>query len=164
MFTRSETTDCTGFSDADWAGDVDDRKSTSGYIFSVGGAPVSWKSRKQNCVALSTAEAEYISLTIAAQKAIWLNCLLAELQLQKEPLESAIIYEDNQSAISMAKNPKFHDRSKHIAIKNHFIRDEVKNGAIKIQYCRTNDMVADMFTKGLYADQFQKLRDMAGVK
>ena len=164
MFTRSETTDCTGFSDADWAGDVDDRKSTSGYIFSVGGAPVSWKSRKQSCVALSTAEAEYISLTIAAQEAIWSNRLLSELQLQKEPLEPAIIYEDNQSAISMAKNPQFHGRSKHIAIKYHFIRDEVKNGAIKIQYCRTNDMVADMFTKGLYADQFQKLRDMAGVK
>ena len=64
----------------------------------------------------------------------------------------------------MAKNPQFHGRSRHIAIKYHFIRDEVKNGAIKIQYCRTNDMVADMFTKGLYADQFQKLRDMAGVK
>ena len=108
MFTRSETTDCTGFSDADWAGDVDDRKSTSGYIFSVGGAPVSWKSRKQTCVALSTAEAEYISLTIAAQEAIWLNRLLAELQLQKEPLEPAIIYEDNQSAISIwQRTPNF---------------------------------------------------------
>ena len=86
QFTRSGSTDCTGFSDADWAGDIDDRKSTSGYLFRVGGAPVSWRSRKQSCVALSTAEAEYMSLTLAAQEAIWLNRLLAELQLQKEPV------------------------------------------------------------------------------
>ena len=73
QFTRGGSIDCTGFADADWAGDIDDRKSTSGYLFKVGGGPVSWRSRKQNCVALSTAEAEYMSLTLAAQEAIWLN-------------------------------------------------------------------------------------------
>ena len=110
------------------------------------------------------AEAEYMSLTLAAQEAIWLNHLLAELQLQKEPSRPAIIYEDNQSAIYMTKNPQFHGRRKHIAIKYHFIRDETKKGKIDVQYIKTDDMIADMLTKGLYAKRFARLRDMAGVK
>ena len=80
LFTRNESTKCTGYSNPDWAGDIDDRKSTSGCLFIMSGAPVSWRSKKQSCIALSTAEAEYISLTSAAQEAIWLNCLLVELQ------------------------------------------------------------------------------------
>ena len=129
MFTRSGSADCIGFSDADWACDIDDRKSTSGYLFQVGGASISWKNKKQLCDALSTAEAEYMSPTLAVQEAIWLNRLLAELQIQKEPSKPALIYEDNQSAICMAKNPQFNGRSKHIAIKYHFIRDETKKGS-----------------------------------
>ena len=164
QFTRGGSIDCTGFADADWAGDIDDRKSTSGYLFKVGGGPVSWRSRKQNCVALSTAEAEYMSLTLAAQEAIWLNRLLAELQSQEEPAKPAILYEDNQSAICMTKNPQFHGRCKHIAIKYHFIRDEARKGTINVQYCRTDEMIADMLTKGLHAEQFIKLREMAGLK
>ena len=164
QLTRSGSTDCVGFADADWAGDLDDRKSTSGHLFRVSGAPVSWKSSKQTSVALSTAEAEYMSLTLAAQEAIWLNHLLADLQSQKEPSKPAIIYEDNQSAICMTKNPQFHGRCKHIAIKYHFVRDETKKGTINVQYCRTDDMIADMLTKGLYAEQFAKLRDMSGIK
>ena len=164
QFTRGGSIDCTGFSDADWAGDINDRKSTSGYLFKVGGGPVSWKSRKQTCVALSTAEAEYMSLTLAAQEAMWLNRLLAELQSQKEPSKPAILYEDNQSAICMTKNPQFHGRCKHIDIKYHFIRDEAKKGTIDVRYCRTDDMIADMLTKGLHAEQFVKLREMAGLK
>ena len=164
QFTKDGMTECVGYTDADWAGDVDDRKSTSGYLFKIGGASVSWMSRKQSCVALSTAEAEYISLTHAAQEAIWLNRLLAELKGIKEPPKPALIHEDNQSAISMSRNPQFHGRSKHIAIKYHFIRDETKNGTIDVHYCRSEDMIADMMTKGLYAERFEKLRDMTGVK
>jgi len=126
-----------GFADVDWAGNLDDKKSTSGYLFRVSGAPVSWKSSKQTSVALSTAEAEYMSLTLAAQEAIWLNRLLADLQSQKEPFKPAIIYEDNQSAIYMTKNLQFHGWCKHIAIKYHFVRDETKKGTINVQYCRT---------------------------
>ena len=118
----------------------------------MGGGPVSWRSRKQTCVALSTAEAEYMSLTLAAQEAIWLNRLLAELQSQLEPSKPATLYEDNQSAICMTKNPQFHGRCKHIAIKYHFIRDEARKGTINVQYCRTDDMIADMLTKGLHAE------------
>ena len=106
LFTRNESTECTGYSDADWAGDIDDRKSTSGYLYLMSGAPVSWRSKKQSCITLSTAEAEYMSLTSAAQEVICLVCLLVELQ--KESITPAIIYEDNQSAICMTKNPTFH--------------------------------------------------------
>ena len=111
----SDSSDCTGFSDSDWAGDQDDRKSTSGYLFRVGNATVSWGSKKQSCVALSTAEAEYMSLTMAAKEGIWLNRLLAETNVEKEPSNPVTLYEDNQSAICLSKNPQFHGRSKHIA-------------------------------------------------
>lgn len=119
-FNRGESSECIGNSDADWAGDINDRKITSGYfVFLIGNSPVNWTSKKQSCVALSTAEAEYMSLSSAAQEAIWLNQLLAELQSLKDPSKSAAIYEDNQSAICMTKN-QFHERSKHIAIKYYF--------------------------------------------
>ena len=101
-----------GFSDADWGGDLDNRKSTSGYVFQLGGTAISWRSKKQTCVALSTAEAEYIALASTAQESVWLQQLLADLK--KESPKSMIIFEDNQSAVSMAKNPQFHGRTKHI--------------------------------------------------
>ena len=108
-----------GFSDADWGDDLDDHKSTFGYVFQIGGTAISWRSQKQACVAPSTAEAEYIALASTAQESVWLQQLLADLQ--KEPIKQMIIFEDNLSSISMAKNPQFHGRSKHIAIKYHFI-------------------------------------------
>ena len=118
------------------------RKSTSGYIFKLGGGPVSWCSKKQSCVALSTSEAEYIALTSAAQEGIWLQQLISELLRKKK--DEILIYEDNQSAICLAKNPQFHGQSKHTAIKFHFIRDQVKKGAISVKYCKIEDMTADM--------------------
>ena len=91
---------------------------------------MTWRSKKQSCVALSTAEAEYMALSSAAQEAVWLRQLTAEL---KSPPETATtIFEDNQSAIDMTKNPQFHGRAKHIAIKYHFIREQVQNGTIKL--------------------------------
>ena len=92
--------DDVGYSDADWGGDLDDRKSTSGYIFQIAGGPVSWCSRKQSCVALSTSEAEYIALTSAAQEGIWLRQLISEIL--KKPMKPVTIYEDNQSTICLA--------------------------------------------------------------
>lgn len=159
LYSRSDSSkNCVGFSDADWGGDLCDRKSTSGYI---GGTAVSWRSKKQSCVALSTAEAEYIALASAAQESLWLQQLLADLN--KEQTKTMVIFEDNQSAICMSRNPQFHGRSKHIAIKYHFIRDQVSNGSIELKYCKTNDMVADIMTKGLSGEQFEKLRLMSGV-
>ena len=116
---------CTGFSDSDWAGDLDNRKSTSGYIFQVGGTAVSCKCRKQSCVALSTAEAEYIALSQAAQEAIWLRQLNTDVQ--GESSEPTILYEDNQAAICLSKNTQCHGRSKHIDIKYHFIASQQPN-------------------------------------
>ena len=112
VYSHTGKVDCSGHSDADWGGDLDDRKSTSGYVFKIAGGPVSWQSCKQSCVALSTAEAEYIALASAAQEAIWLSRLLAEIT--NKPVKSMVINEDNQLAICLSKNPQFHGRSKHI--------------------------------------------------
>ena len=161
VYSKSDSSNCIGFSDADWGGDEDDRKSTSGYVFQVDGTAISWRSKKQTCVALSTAEAEYVALSSATQESLLLQQLLADLK--KEEAKSMVLYEDNQSAISMAKNPQFHGRRKHIVIKYHFIREQVTNGKLELRYCRTNDMIAVMITKGLSGEQFEKLRLMAGV-
>ena len=152
---------CVGFSDADWAGDLDDRKSTSGCIFQLSGAAISSRSKKQARVALSTAEAEYIALASAAQEAVWVRQLLTVLR--SNPKEATRIYEDNRSAICLAKNPQFHGRAKHIGVKYHFIREQVENGNVELSYCRTEEKVADMLTKGLGREQLKKLRKMSGL-
>ena len=151
-----------GFSDADWAGDLDDRKSTSGYVFMMSGAAISWNSKKQSCVALSTAEAEYIALSKASQESIWLQRLLTDMGANQS--NATIINEDNQSAIAMAKNPQFHGRAKHIDMKYHYIRDQVKANKIKLKYCQSKDMIADVMTKGIGRLQFNKFRAMIGLK
>ena len=107
------------YSDADWAGDLNDRKSTSGYIFMLGGGAVSWKSRKQTCVALSTAEAEYVALANTTQEVIWMRQLMEDLEIKLT--EATIVYEDSQAAISIAQNPQHHSKMKHIDIKYHFV-------------------------------------------
>ena len=153
---------CIGFSDADWAGDTDDRKSTSGYMFQISGAAVSWRSKKQTCVALSTAEAEYVALSNAAQEAIWLRQLLTDMR--SDPVGATVILEDNQSAISMTKNPQYHGRAKHIDIKYHFVHDLLERETIQLKYCCSEDMIADILTKGLPREQFTKLRELSGVR
>ena len=160
LYSRIATS-CVGFSDADRGGSIDDRKSTSGYLFKIGGTAVSWRSNKQSCVALSTAEAEYVALAAAAQEAIWLQQLTCDIL--GKPVEEVEIFEDNQSAICLAINPQFHGRTKHIEIKYHFIQDQVEKDNIKLVYCRSEDMVADMLTKSLPSHQFIKLRQMAGI-
>ena len=151
-----------GYSDADWASDSDDRHSTSGNAFLLAGGAISWLSQKQQTVALSTCEAEYMALAVAAQEAIWLRRLLKDLQLidTEEPTE---ILEDNQGAIAMSKNPVGHKRTKHIDIKHHFIRETIQAGTIVLTYCPTKDMVADTFTKALPRDQFEMLRRELGL-
>ena len=142
-------------------GDVDDRKSTSGYLFQVNGSAISWKSKKQTCVALSTSEAEYIALSSAVQESIWLRQLVSELTSLSG--KQIVIYEDNQSTIAMTHNPQFHGRSKHIDIKYHFVREHVNLGDIELKYCHSEDMTADMLTKGLSRENFCKLREQAGL-
>ena len=162
LYRKDEMNECIGYSDADWAGDLDDRKSTSAYIFHMGGTAISWRSKRQACVALSTAEAEYMALASAAQEALWLRQLLSDLK--NKPTSPTLILEDNQAAICLAKNPQFHGHAKHIDIKYHFVREQVANGNIAVKYCRSEDMLADMLTKGLSYVPFTKLREMTGVK
>ena len=161
LYTKQKSKNFIAYSDADWAGDLDDRKSTSGYLFQIGGGAVSWRSKKQSSVALSTAEAEYIALASTAQEAVWLRQLTTELG--SDSTEAITIFEDNQAAISMSKNPQYHGRAKHISIKYHFIREQVNDGRVTLKYCPTQDMIADMLTKGLHRDQFTKLRKMSGI-
>ncbi len=117
-----------GFSDSDWAGDEQDRKSTSGYVFFIGGAPVSWATQKQKSVALSTAEAEYMALSAAVQESIFLCRLLGEIGAEQNG--PTVIHVDNQACISMSKDPVAYKRSKHIDIRYHFTRTAVDEGKI----------------------------------
>ena len=119
LYKQDGSDKCVGYSDADWAGDTSDRKSNSGYIFMFSGRAISWSSKKQKCIALSTAEAEYIALSGAAQECLWLRQL--EIELGCPPESPTVIFEDNQSTIVMAKNPQYHRRAKHIDIHHHFV-------------------------------------------
>ena len=154
--------DCIGYADADWGGNLDDRKSTSGYVFVYSNAAVSWRSKKQTCVAVSTAEAEYVSLAAAVQESLWMKQLLEDIG--PEEINQITVLEDNQSAIHMATNPRYHGRSKHIDLKYHFIRETVQQGNVLLEYCPTERMVVDIFTKNLPSPRFKDLRDLLGVK
>ena len=154
--------DIVGFSDADWAGNLDDRKSISGNLFVYGGGAISWLSKKQPVVALSTSEAEYIALSYAVQEAIWLKLLLTSFgMIVDKPIT---IKEDNQGAIAIAKDPVKHTRAKHIDIRFHFLRDVVKRGDIKLEYCMTENMTADILTKSVSRNKFVKCRNEMGLQ
>ena len=157
----NSTLDLLGYVDADWAGDPVTRKSQSGYVFMLGGGAVSWASKKQSVVALSTTEAEYVSASLAAQEAIWLRRLLSELGF---PQSCTTLYEDNMSCIDVSKNPKFHARMKHIDIKHHFLRDCAENALIASKYCRTECQLADVFTKALPREKFMCMIGKIGLK
>ena len=150
-----------GYSDADWASDSDDRRSTSGNVFVMSGDAISWTSKKQPTVALSTSESEYIALCFATQEAVWLRQLMKELQI--DCTTATTMYEDNQGAIAMSRNPVLHKRTKHIDIKYHFVREKTQDGTIELKYCPTNEMVADILTKPLSKGQFEYLRCKLGL-
>jgi len=152
-FVKTVDDTLTGYSDADWAGDLDDRHSTSGNLFIMAGGTISWTSKKQATVSLSTAEAEYIALSTATQEAIWLRRLLADLNRKQS--KPTVIMGDNQGSIAIARNPVFHARTKHIDIRYHFIREALQNGEIDLCFCPTSEMTADVLTKPLSRNQFE---------
>lgn len=135
------------FSDSDWASSVEDRRSTTGYCFSLKkqGPAISWKSKKQATVALSTCEAQYIGLANTTQESMYLTQLLNGMD--NRDYSCTKIHGDNQGAIALSKNPVNRQRSKHIDVKYHFIRDALIEGKIDIVYCPSEDMVADILTK-----------------
>ena len=126
LYTTSECSDLVGYTDSDWVGSVDDQKSTSGYIFYMGSGAISWASKKQPIVALSTAKAEYVAATAAACQAVWMRKILRILG--QEQVKGTVIFCDNSSAIALSKNSIFHKRMKHIDTKFHYIIELVKNG------------------------------------
>lgn len=160
-FSDENNINLVGFADSDWASDPVDRKSISGYVFMLSNGPISWKSKKQPTIALSSTEAEYISATLAVQESIWLRKLLVELSHPQD--NATIIYEDNQGCIALSKNAAHHNRTKHIDIKYHFIREKIANNIIKLIYIPTNENIADLFTKGLNRLKFEELRQKLGI-
>lgn len=150
-----------GYSDSDWASDVLTRRSTTGYLFMCAGGPVSWKSRLQPTVALSSSEAEYMALSQAAQEAIALSYLYSDINtcdVKQKDKNTILLYEDNQGAIAMANNPTHYAKTKHIHLRYHFVREQVEMQTITVQYIDTNLMLADALTKSLTRDTFELLR------
>ncbi|GJV84759.1 retrovirus-related pol polyprotein from transposon TNT 1-94 [Tanacetum coccineum] len=151
----------TAFSDADHAGCVDTRKSTSGGIQFLGDKLVSWMSKKQDCTAMSSAEAEYVALSASCAQVMWMRTQLQDygFNYNKIPL-----YCDSQSAIAISCNPVQHSRTKHIHTRYHFIKEQVENGIIELYFVRTEYQLADMFTKALSEDRFQYLVRRIGMR
>ncbi|XP_068674749.1 uncharacterized protein [Montipora foliosa] len=147
-----------GYSDADWASSTDDRRSISGYCFSLNraGPHISWKSRKQPTVALSSCEAEYIALAAAVQEGMYLTQMVKDIGEVSGPV---LIFEDNQGTIALSKNPVNQRRSKHIDVRYHFVRSAQNAGKIIIKYCPTAEMVADVMTKPVTKFKLQKFRN-----
>jgi len=155
VYKRDELVSISSFSDADWASDIDSRKSTTGYFVSINGGPISWCSKKQSTVATSTAEAEYMALYETVRESIWVNKLLNDLKVKNIKIN---LYCDNQSAIHIAKNPVQHQRTKHIDIKYHFIRECIRDSEINTKYLESKMMIADILTKPLAYPQYCELR------
>lgn len=151
-----------GYTDSDWATQPG-RHSHSGFSFLVGSGAISWSSKKQTLIALSSTEAEYIGETHAAREAIWLRQYWSEVT--GTPLSiPTIIHSDNQGAIALAMNEQYHARTKHIDIRYHFIRETIERSEVRLIYCPTDDMTADIFTKALPRQKFDKFRKLLGLR
>lgn len=150
-----------GYTDSDHAGDTEDRKSTSGNVFFIGNNLVTWSSQKQKIVALSSCEAEYVAAAVAACQGVWLSRLISEML--GRPQAKFKLFVDNQAAIALSKNPVHHDRSKHIDIKYHYIRDCVEKGQVEVDHIRTREQIADALTKALGRVVFVEMRQKLGM-
>jgi len=159
-YPKGASLSLTGYSDSDFAGCKLDRKSTSGTCHSLGASLISWHSKKQACVALSTANAKYVAVGSCCSQILWLKQQLSDygLILTKIPLKC-----DNTSAISLTKNPVQHSRTKHIEIRHHFIRDQVRNENCEVQFIETDKQLVDFFTKPLARERFNHLRTKLGI-
>lgn len=150
-----------GYVDADYGGDPDTKRSTSGYVFIMAGGPVSWNSKRQATVTLSTTEAEYVGLTRAAQQCKWMFSFMDEINMSQQL--PGTLRGDNESAIALTKNTKNHARAKHIAVKEHYIREQVKEGDIEVIHIASEDNIADIFTKPLPRPAHDRFCAMLGL-
>ena len=140
----------------DYAGDIDERKSTSGNVFMSSGRVVTWASKKQSVVALSTTEAEYVVAASRGFQCIWMQHILK--QIKGIQFDCVTMICDISSTIMLSKNPVFHGRSKHIEKRFHFLRNLAMDEVVDMEFCGTNDKLADVMTKSLKLDQFEKIR------
>jgi hypothetical protein len=159
--TFSGCSDLVGYCDSDYAGNVDTRKSTTGFTFLLGGGVISWCSKLQPTVATSTCEAEYIAAAAATKEALWLRKLMSDFGVSVSPV---LIYSDNQGALSVIKNPVTSARSKHIDVAHHFVRERAARREVDFKYCATDLQVADIFTKALPSSKFHTCRRSLGLK
>jgi transposase InsO family protein len=151
-----------GYCDSDWGASIDDRRSVSGSVFSIAGGAVTWQAQKQKSVALSTVEAEYMAACQAAKDAVWLRAFLVGLGLNASAPTNILC--DSQGAIALAKNPEHHQRSKHIDLRYHFVREQVTGGAISLVYTSTSDMAADQLTKPLSREMHNRCIRSMGLR
>ncbi|KAM0065667.1 putative RNA-directed DNA polymerase [Helianthus debilis subsp. tardiflorus] len=161
LFKRESKVKLSGFCDADYAKDPSTRRSTTGFVFMIGSGAVSWCSKRQPTVSLSTTEAEYRAAAMAAQECTWLIRLLNELGQEVD--YKVDLYGDNISSIRLAENPTFHARTKHVEVHYHFIREKVLLGEINFEYVNTHDQTADMFTKALTKEKMIKFCESLGL-
>ncbi|KAJ4713234.1 Retrovirus-related Pol polyprotein from transposon TNT 1-94 [Melia azedarach] len=161
LFTKVEKIEVEVYTDADWAGSSLDRRSISGYCTFLGGNPVTWRSKKQSVVARSSAEAEFKSMALGICEVMWLKTILKELRVEtSNPMK---LYCDNKAAISITHNPVQHDRTKHVEIDRHFIKEKIEEGIICVPFVRSEDQLADVFTKGLPTQHFWKILSKLGI-
>ena len=154
---NASTPQLTGFCDANYGGDIDTRRSRSGYVFKLGNNLIAWSSQGQKCTEQSTTEAEYIAACMATKEAIWLRRLLHSIgYTQHTPTP---LFGDNHSAIRLVKNPEYHKRTNHIDIQYHFICEKFEGGEIDISYISTYQQLADIMTKALPRDRFERFRN-----
>ncbi|KAJ7528383.1 hypothetical protein O6H91_15G001300 [Diphasiastrum complanatum] len=151
-----------GYTDADWASNIDDRRYTSGHTFSYGTTTVSWSSKRQPTVALSSTKTEYRALNNATQEAVWLRRLLVDLG--QSQVDATTISCDNQSCIHLAKNLILHAQTKHIEIHYHFVREKILDETFDLVFCKSEDQMADIFTKSLGKCKFKKFLTLLGIE
>lgn len=157
-----------GYCDADWAGCPDTRRSTTGYVFEIQGGAISWSSRRQPTVALSSTEAEFMSMTSAMQEALWLKRF--EMEIFRTAPKTMTLYCDNQGALHLAKNQNYHARTKHIDVRKYFIQDhmltdglQTDDAKIQLEYKPTNEMIADIMTKPVNGIKLEKFVPEIGL-
>lgn len=161
LYTQSSDPTLSGYTDSDWVGSVDDRKYTAGYVFSLGFGVVTWNSKKQQAIALSSTEAEHQGAVKASCEAVWLRCMLADMHVfQAGPTP---LFYDNQAVLKLAKNLVFHERTKHVETHCHYIGELVEDGCIQLLYVPIMEQPTNIFTKPLGPDKFVKFKGSIGV-